>query len=64
MKFDNWLKERLEKGILCGTVFYDEIEDSYQLKLAHIDIGLCNPLWQSYENKKVIISIKEQEEED
>ena len=55
--FDDWLNTQLGTG-LVGTVIYDENEDSYQLSTASMGIGLCEPLWERYQGKKVRIRIE------
>jgi hypothetical protein len=56
MSRDN-IKEAFEKGI-TGVIVYDETEDSYQLDIGKINLGLQNSShWQDYEGMKVKVTI-------
>jgi hypothetical protein len=50
------IKEMFEKGI-TGKVKYNEIEDSYQLDLGALDVGLY-PIWEDFEGQRVKITVE------
>lgn len=52
------LKQLWAKG-MKGKVVYDSDEDSYKLQQTFMGFDLCQALWQDFENKQVIITIKE-----
>jgi hypothetical protein len=51
------MKFKWKEG-LVGIVVYNETEDSFQLEQKYVDVGLCEPLWQDFEGKKVKITIE------
>ena len=50
------IKEMFEKGII-GKVKYNEIEDSYQLDIGALDVGLY-PIWEDFEGETVKIKVE------
>ena len=59
MNFDEWLREKLssEKG-LFGRIVYQEDEDSYVLDTGGLFVGIGNPLWENFEDKKISVKIE------
>lgn len=50
------IKELFAKGI-TGKVFYNEDEDSYQLNIGFIDVGL-EPIWADFEGERIKITVE------
>lgn len=61
--FDEWIQQQLTTDGLYGTVRWNEDEQAHVLEQKGMDIGLTEPFWTDYENKKVRIRIEVVKEE-
>ena len=50
------IKEMFLEGIV-GTVEYNKDEDSYQLNIGNMDVGLY-PIWEKFEGKRIRIKVE------
>ena len=60
MKFDDWIKENLAKGIK-GKVKWNPDEDCYVLDLGHIDIGIHSDdgsFYSEFEGEEIELRIR------